>query len=62
MQKVDIGLKVLAGLAAAGGIIFAPFTSGASLTLTYASGAYLLRTMLTPRGQVNYDNRRSSFN
>ena len=41
LQKVDIGLKVLAGLAAAGGIIFAPFTSGASLTLTYASGAYL---------------------
>ncbi|WP_270619323.1 hypothetical protein [Streptococcus sanguinis] len=41
MQKVDIGLKALAFLAAAGGVIFAPFTSGASLTLTYASGAYL---------------------
>ena len=41
LQKVDIGLKALAFLAAAGGIIFAPFTSGASLTLTYASGAYL---------------------
>lgn len=41
LQKVDIGLKALAFLAAAGGVIFAPFTSGASLTLTYASGAYL---------------------
>ena len=41
LQYVDMALKVVAFLGMAGGTIFAPVTGGTSLTVTYASMAYL---------------------
>ena len=41
LQYVDMALKVVAFLGMAGGTILAPVTGGTSLTVTYASMAYL---------------------
>ena len=41
LQYVDMALKVVAFLGMAGGTILAPVTGGTSLTVTYASTAYL---------------------
>ena len=41
LQYVDIGIKALAVLSMIGGAVLAPATGGASLTVTYAAGAYL---------------------
>lgn len=41
LQKVDTGIKILAWVAAVGGVVLSPFTGGGSLVLTSASTAYL---------------------
>lgn len=41
LQKVDTGIKIFAWIGAIGGVALSPFTGGSSLSLTYASTAYL---------------------
>ena len=60
LQKVDTGIKILAWVAAVGGVVLSPFTGGGSLVLTSASTAYLATDSAYSAFTGSYNDHRRS--